>query len=88
MPDHYVLPMFLGVGVLAAFLTTAPWPTLFVVGLLYLGTIPLTLRTARRLRRAAEVKKAEPVPSPVLLAAPPPASALDEAATPPNEWRH
>jgi CDP-diacylglycerol---serine O-phosphatidyltransferase len=89
LPDHYVLPMFLGIGVLAAFLTTAPWPTLFVVGLLYLGTIPLTLREARRLRRAAEVKKAEPAPSPALLAAPPPpAPALDREAPPPNEWRH
>lgn len=88
MPHHYVMPTLLGVGIMAAFVTTAPWPTLFFIGLLYLGTIPLTVRAAARLRRAAEPKKPEPVEAPVLLAAPPPTPALGDAAVPPNEWRH
>lgn len=87
LPHHYVLPTFLGAALLAAFASTAPWPTLFFIGLLYLGTIPLTVRAAARLRRAAEPKKPEAAEAPVLLAAPPPAS-LGDAAVPPNEWRH
>ena len=87
VPHHYVMPTLLGVGVMAAFVTTAPWPTLFFIGLLYLGTIPLTVRAAARLRRAAEPKKPEPAEATVLLAAPPP-TPLGDAAVPPNEWRH
>ncbi|MFZ2004502.1 MAG: CDP-diacylglycerol--serine O-phosphatidyltransferase [Stellaceae bacterium] len=88
IPHHYVLPTLLGVGVVAAFVTTAPWPTLFVIGLFYLGTIPMTVRAAARLRRAAEPKKPEPVEAPVLLAPPPTTPALGDAAIPPNQWRH
>ena len=89
VPHHYVMPTLLGVGLLAAFVTTAPWPTLFFIGLLYLGTIPLTMRAAVRLRRAAEPKKPEPLAeTPALLAASPPAPPLGDAAIPPNEWRH
>jgi CDP-diacylglycerol--serine O-phosphatidyltransferase len=89
IPHHYVMPTLLGVGLLAAFLTTAPWPTLFVIGLLYLGTIPLTVRAAAGYRRAAESRKtAEPAAAPAALLTPPPAAALDEAAVPRNEWRH
>ena len=86
---QYVVPTLLGVGLLAAFATTAPWPTLVVVGLLYLGSIPLTIRAASRYRQAAAARKAEPATAPAaLLTAPPPAAALGEAAQPPNEWRH
>jgi CDP-diacylglycerol--serine O-phosphatidyltransferase len=84
---RYVMPTLLGVGLLAAFATTAPWPTLVVVGTLYLGTIPLTMRAAAGYGRAAETKKSEAAAAaPVLLSAPPPA--LDQAAQAPNEWRH
>ena len=86
IPHRFVMPTLLGVGLLAAFATTAPWPTLVLIGTLYLGSIPLTIRVAARTRRAVEAKKAEPEQVPALLVAPPPA--LDEAATPPNEWRH
>jgi len=88
MPHHYVLPTLLGVGVLAAFVTTAPWPTLFFTGVLYLGTIPLTVRAAAHSRRGGETKKPEAAEATVLLAAPPPTPALGDAAVPPNEWRH
>jgi CDP-diacylglycerol---serine O-phosphatidyltransferase len=88
IPHHYVMPTLLGVGLLAASLSTAPWPTLFVIGLLYLGTIPLTMRAAAVYRRAAEPRKAaEPAVTPALLT-PPPATPLGETAVPPNEWRH
>jgi CDP-diacylglycerol---serine O-phosphatidyltransferase len=87
IPHHYVMPTLLGVGLLAAFLTTAPWPTLVLIGLIYLGSIPLTVRAAARRRRAGEAKKPEAAaPAPVLLAAPAPP--VDEAAVPANEWRH
>jgi CDP-diacylglycerol--serine O-phosphatidyltransferase len=88
IPHRFVLPTLLGIGLLAAFLTTAPWPTLVLIGALYIGSIPLTMRAAANFRRAAETKKAEPAQSPALLAAPPPAPAPGEAAVPPNEWRH
>jgi CDP-diacylglycerol--serine O-phosphatidyltransferase len=87
IPQRYVVPTLLGVGLLAAFLTTAPWPTLLFVGLLYLGSIPLTIRAAITARRAAEAKKGEPPGEPALRLAVPP-SPLGDAAAPPNEWRH
>jgi CDP-diacylglycerol--serine O-phosphatidyltransferase len=88
IPHHFVMPTLLGVGLLAAFLTTAPWPTLLVVGFAYLGSIPLTMRGAARLRRAAEAKKPEAVPVSALLAAPPPSPHGEAVVPPPNEWRH
>jgi CDP-diacylglycerol--serine O-phosphatidyltransferase len=50
----YVVPLLLAIGVVAAFLTTAPWPTLAVVGLAYLLSIPFTYLSFRRLRQAYE----------------------------------
>lgn len=88
VPHDYVIPTLLGVGLLAAFASTAPWPTLFFVGLLYLGTIPLTVRSAMRLRRAAAAKKPEAAEATALLAAPPQPPPVGETAVPPNEWRH
>jgi CDP-diacylglycerol---serine O-phosphatidyltransferase len=63
VPGHWVLPVLLIVGALAAFLTTEPWGTLLVIGALYIASIPLSIRSYRRLRRAAEelrVSAAEP----------------------------
>jgi CDP-diacylglycerol---serine O-phosphatidyltransferase len=88
IPHHFVMPTLLGIGLMAAFLSTAPWPTLFMIGFVYLGSIPLTMRAAARYRRLAEARKTAPVQAPPLLAAPPPSPALGEAAPPPNEWRH
>jgi CDP-diacylglycerol--serine O-phosphatidyltransferase len=94
IPHRFVMPTLLGIGLLAAFLTTAPWPTLLLIGLIYVGSIPLTVRAATRLRAAAEARKAEPAEAPAPLAAPAPPSAplreapLGDAAVPPNEWRH
>ncbi|HWG78719.1 MAG TPA: CDP-diacylglycerol--serine O-phosphatidyltransferase [Stellaceae bacterium] len=54
VPGHWVLPMLLIVGALAAFLTTEPWGTLLAIGALYIVSIPLSIRSYRRLRRAAQ----------------------------------
>ena len=59
IPHNLVVPTLLGVGVMAAFLTTAPWPTLTLVGFAYIASIPLTVRAYWRLKREAEAKKAE-----------------------------
>ena len=85
IPQRFVVPTLVGIGLLAAFATTAPWPTLTLIGLLYLGSIPLTMRAAKPLPRDAEAKKTETAETPTLLAAPPP---LGEPAPPPSEWRH
>jgi CDP-diacylglycerol--serine O-phosphatidyltransferase len=54
VPGHWVLPMLLIVGALAAFLTTEPWGTLLAIGALYIASIPLSIRSYHRLRRSAE----------------------------------
>jgi CDP-diacylglycerol---serine O-phosphatidyltransferase len=60
IPHHYVLPVMLGIAVVAAFLTTAPWPTLSAVGILYIASIPLTVRSFNRLRREAAAQASAP----------------------------
>ena len=57
-PDH-VLPVLLIVGLLAAFLTTAPWPTLSIVGLTYLASIPLSMRSMARLKAAVRASSVD-----------------------------
>jgi CDP-diacylglycerol--serine O-phosphatidyltransferase len=79
----------LAFGVATAFLTTEPWLTLTLVGIVYVGSIPLTIRSYYRLKREAETRKAEAAERPEI--APPPAPTplpLEEATRPPNEWRH
>ena len=66
--------------------TTAPWPTLTVVGVVYIGSIPLTIRAYYRLRRAHEAKKPE-TPAAASLPLPGPVPFTEERAPSP-EWRH
>ena len=54
----WVLPTLLVVGGLAAFITTEPWATLSMIGLLYLGSIPASYLAYRKLRRASDVRRA------------------------------
>lgn len=54
IPNAWVLPMLLIIGVLAAFLVTEPWKTLAVLGLAYLALIPVSIRAFRRLKTRAE----------------------------------
>jgi len=53
IPHAYVLPVLLCVGILTAFLVTAPWATITVVGSLYLISIPVSVQAFHRLRRQA-----------------------------------
>jgi CDP-diacylglycerol---serine O-phosphatidyltransferase len=90
IPPHLVVPSLLGVGVMAGFFMTAPWPTLTFVGALYIGSIPLTIRAYMERRRAYEIRKTEQTESPQPTAALPatPPLPLGEATPPANEWRH
>ena len=89
VPHHMVIPTLLAFGVATAFLTTAPWPTLMVVGVVYLGSIPLTIRSYYRLKRATEARKAEMPGKPDAISLPGPATLpLGEANAPASEWRH
>jgi CDP-diacylglycerol--serine O-phosphatidyltransferase len=63
IPHHLVIPTLLGVVVVTALVTTAPWPTLSLIGVVYLASIPLTIRASRRLRRAAEARDSEAPPA-------------------------
>ena len=54
VPAKYVLPLFLFTGFYVALLIADPWAALAAGGLLYLGMIPLSMRSFRRLRREAE----------------------------------
>jgi CDP-diacylglycerol---serine O-phosphatidyltransferase len=86
VPHHLVVPTLLGIGVLAGFVTTAPWPTLTAIGIVYVASVPLTIRSYYRLRRTAERQCTEPEEA---AAAPLPAAyPADEASTPANPWRH
>ncbi|MFN3076268.1 MAG: CDP-diacylglycerol--serine O-phosphatidyltransferase [Alphaproteobacteria bacterium] len=53
VPHRYVLPMMLVVGLLAAFLVTEPWITISIIGVLYLASIPTSMRRFVTLRNQA-----------------------------------
>ena len=52
--SEYVLPVMLGTGLFAALLVADPWAALAAAGLIYLGMLPFSVRSFRRLRREAE----------------------------------
>lgn len=58
IPDHLVLPVFLGVALLVGLLATAPWVTLPALALLYVATLPLSWRARRRLEEADSARAA------------------------------
>ena len=53
-----MLPLFLLIGAMAALATTEPWATVLVVGVIYVGSFPFSIRAFIRLRRAAEELRA------------------------------
>jgi len=54
IPAQYVLPMLLGTSTFAAVLVADPWMALAAAGLIYLGMLPFSVRSFRRLRDEAE----------------------------------
>ncbi len=53
IPNTWVLPMLLAIGVLAAFLVSEPWLTLSALGSLYVLMIPISIRAYGHLRAQA-----------------------------------
>ena len=54
VPNEFVLPLLLGTGTYAAVLVADPWAALAGGGLIYLGMLPFSVRSYRRLQREAE----------------------------------
>lgn len=54
VPAEYVLPMLLGTGLFAALLVADPWAAMAAGGLIYVGMLPFSVRSFRRLQREAE----------------------------------
>jgi len=50
IPQRALVPLLLGVGLVAALLLTAPWFTLLAMVAIYLGLIPMSLRKAHAMR--------------------------------------
>ncbi|MBC7953564.1 MAG: CDP-diacylglycerol--serine O-phosphatidyltransferase [Rhodospirillaceae bacterium] len=64
IPNVWVLPVLLVVGLIAAFLVTEPWLTLAIIGVSYVALIPVSVRSFRHLRAQAErMADAEPPPA-------------------------
>jgi CDP-diacylglycerol--serine O-phosphatidyltransferase len=61
---EYTLPALLVAGVLAASLFSDPWSTLFVLGTMYLLTLPVAVFMAGRYRRREPAAETEQVPAP------------------------
>lgn len=51
VPHHNVVPALLVVGLLAGLLVSLPWITLLLVGLAYIGSIPLSISSYGKLSR-------------------------------------
>lgn len=62
VPQNYVVPALAGVGLIAAFLVSQPWWTLFFLGVVYLALIPVSLRRFQTLKRAAAHMQSPPHP--------------------------
>ena len=56
-PD-WILPTLIGVGLLVAALSSAPWHTLLAVGVVYLASLPVGWWSAYRLRQRDEAEEA------------------------------
>lgn len=56
LPQRHVGLALIGVGAFAAFLVSTPWVTLGLLGLAYIGTIPVSISVYRRLREQGAVQ--------------------------------
>lgn len=57
VPSEYVLPMLLGTGTFAAVLVADPWAALAAGSLIYLGMLPLSVKSFHRLKQEAEAMR-------------------------------
>ncbi|WP_406566007.1 CDP-alcohol phosphatidyltransferase family protein [Acidisoma silvae] len=57
VPAPAVLPILLGTGVYAAFMLAEPWAALALAGVIYVGMLPFSTRSFRRLRGEAEAMR-------------------------------
>jgi CDP-diacylglycerol---serine O-phosphatidyltransferase len=64
VPHEYVLPLLLGTGTFVAVLIADPWAALAGGGLIYLGMLPFSVRSFRRLRREALARREAVVSDP------------------------
>jgi CDP-diacylglycerol--serine O-phosphatidyltransferase len=62
-PD-WILPTLIGVGLLVAALSSAPWHTLLAVGVVYLVSLPIGWWSAWRLRRRDQAERAAQASAP------------------------
>ena len=62
VPHEYVLPLLLGAVTYAAVLVADPWAALAAGGLIYLGMLPLSVRSFRLLKREAEAMREAEAP--------------------------
>jgi CDP-diacylglycerol---serine O-phosphatidyltransferase len=83
----WVMPTLLGIGVLAALVTTFPWLTLTAIGIVYVGSIPLTIRSYR-MRGAAAARRGEPAEAAAPPVLPPAPFAIDDDNSPAPQWKH
>ena len=82
-----VVPTLLAVGVLTAFFTTAPWPTLTLIGIVYVGSIPVTVFAYYRLRRAAGTARTGGPAAPALVSPDATAGTVAESSAQADELR-
>ena len=54
VPSEYVLPTLLGIGLYTALLVADPWAAMAAGGIIYIGMLPFSARSFRRLKREAE----------------------------------
>ncbi|MBS0638557.1 MAG: phosphatidylcholine/phosphatidylserine synthase [Proteobacteria bacterium] len=59
IPAQYVLPLLLGTGAYTAVLIADPWLALAAGGLIYVGMLPMSARSFKRLRQEAETLRDE-----------------------------
>lgn len=53
IPQEYIVPVLVGVGLVATLLVTVTWPTLVALGLIYVGSILFSIRRYAHLKRQA-----------------------------------
>jgi CDP-diacylglycerol--serine O-phosphatidyltransferase len=87
IPHDLVVPTLLAVGVLTAFFTTAPWPTLTLIGIVYVGSIPVTVFAYYRLRRAAGTARTGGPAAPALVSPDATAGTVAESSAQADELR-